>query len=59
MNGVAASGKRKRDADEADLGTEEQSKKRGRVLEQPVKVRDDVINIDDDADDGAIMIDDD
>ena len=67
-NGVEAPSKRKRDADEAELDVEQETKKRGRVLEQPVKTNghhsngngDDVIHLDDDAGGGgAIMIDDD
>ncbi len=71
VGGAAALGKRKREADEADLDSEEQQvKKRGRVPEEKTKVNGGggdaaagdnyiVLDGDEDAENGAITIDDD
>ncbi|KAF2239006.1 ubiquitin-activating enzyme E1 3 [Viridothelium virens] len=54
---VGVAGKRKREADEADL-EEEQTKKRGKVVEEPAAGLDDLVLVDDSATNGAILIDD-
>ena len=59
-NGVTAemvTGKRKREADEAGL-EEEQTKKRGKVVEETATVPDDSVVLVDDSTNGAILIDD-
>ncbi|KAL9096865.1 MAG: hypothetical protein Q9165_000829 [Trypethelium subeluteriae] len=54
---AGTAGKRKRQADEADL-EEEQTKKRGKVVEEPAAGLDDLVLVDDSTTNGAILIDD-
>lgn len=59
-NGAAAIGKRKRAPVDDEPEFLEPIKKRGRVLEEKATVNgDDVINLDDDVGNGAIVIEDD